>query len=170
MVLGIVVERRDLDHRWSKESWRPVAVVPGAAPVHEWKTLGSGDGWEHYLIGSLPLEIHRKETEAYRTNLAGTPRVFVGLRFATPEENALGPIVPFLVTASPYEAQDYLDAGEDVIEGIAMPDGLIAWVQTFIDEHHVDEPFKKRRRGAAPADPFRYGQAPVGRRRRRTPS
>lgn len=27
-----------------------------------------------------------------------------------------------------------------------MPDGVIAWVKAFCDHHHVDEPFKKRKR------------------------
>ena len=31
-------------------------------------------------------------------------------------------VVPFLVTACPYEAQDYLDSGEDIVEPVAMPE------------------------------------------------
>jgi hypothetical protein len=50
------------------------------------------------------------------------------------------------VTASPFEAQDYLDAADEIVEGVTMPDGVIAWVQAFCDHHHVDEPFKKRKR------------------------
>ena len=50
---------------------------------------------------------------------------------------------PFLVTASPYEAAAYSEA---IVEAVPMPDGLIAWVQDFVDRHHVDEPFEKRKR------------------------
>jgi len=52
---------------------------------------------------------------------------------------------PVTVTASPYLAEDLLD-GDDIVEALAMPEGLIAWVQAFIDRHHVDEPFVKRKR------------------------
>ncbi len=38
-----------------------------------------------------------------------------------------------------------------------MPDEVIAGVQDFIDEHHVDVPFKKRRR--EPYDPRKGGFA-----------
>jgi hypothetical protein len=30
-----------------------------------------------------------------------------------------------------------------------MPEGLIAWVQAFVERHHVDEPFVKRKRKRA---------------------
>ena len=69
-----------------------------------------------------------------------------------------------LVTASPYDAQDYLDSGEDILEGVPMPDGVIAWVQSFVDRHHVDEPFYKRKRKRY--DPNGGGPAP--RRQERT--
>ena len=36
--------------------------------------------------------------------------------------------------------------GDDLVEAVPMPDGLIAWVQAFIDRHHVDQPFVKRKR------------------------
>ena len=53
---------------------------------------------------------------------------------------------PFLVTACPYEAQDYLDSGDDLVEPVVMPAAVVAFVQGFIDRHHVDEPFHKRKR------------------------
>ena len=50
------------------------------------------------------------------------------------------------MTVCPYEAQDYLDSGEEIVEAVAMPEGVVAFVQAYIDEHHVDEPFYKRKR------------------------
>jgi hypothetical protein len=156
MPLGVVVERRELDNRWQKVSWRPVAVIPGAAPLEDWRELARGDRWVRYHMATLPLELHRKETLAYKTNLASQrPMVFVILRTtsAAPPERKMA---VFKVTASPFEAQDYLDSGDDLIEGVAMPEGLIAWVDAFCDRHHVDEPFKKRKRQDAKAkdEPF----------------
>lgn len=151
MPLGVVVERRQIDNPWQDHEWRPVAVIPGAGPVDGWRQLNSGAGWTQYHAATLPLELHRKETEAYRTALAENPPVlYVVLR---PGEEADEPeVVPFLVTASPYEAQDYLDSGDDIVEPVLMPDAVVAWVQVFVDKHHVDEPFHKRRRRRADED------------------
>ncbi len=154
MPLGVVVERREIDNPWADHVWRPVAVIPGAGPVAEWKPLDEGAGWARYHIATLPLELHRTDTEAYRTNLSNDPPV-VYVRLTDAADEAEHEIEAFLVTASPYEAQDYLDSGEEIVEGVPMPDGVIAWVQDFIDTHHVDKPFVKRRQrrhddGAAP--------------------
>ncbi len=56
------------------------------------------------------------------------------------------PLDVLLVTASPYEAQDYTDSGEEIVEKVPMPAGLIAWVREFVEEFHEDEVFVKRRR------------------------
>ena len=37
-----------------------------------------------------------------------------------------------LATASPYEAQDYTDSGEEIVEKVMMPPGLVAWVRDFV--------------------------------------
>ncbi len=37
--VGVVVERRDIDNRWIQNSWKPVAVIAGAAasdPRESW--------------------------------------------------------------------------------------------------------------------------------------
>ncbi len=84
------------------------------------------------------------------------PRVFVVLR-PDEEDEAGHDVIPFLVTVCPFEAQDYDDTDEEMVGGVPMPDEVIAWVQDFIDEHHVDVPFKKRKR--EPYDPRRGGFA-----------
>ena len=149
MPLGVVVERREVDNPWQDHVWRPVAVIPGAAsrdPCGEWLRLSGGAEVARYHAGTLPLELFRKETEGYKVNLSQTPpRLFVALRSGD-DMDCDHDIVPFLVTACPYEAQDYLDSGEEQVEAVAMPDDVIAFVQAYIDQHHVDEPFYKRKR------------------------
>lgn len=73
------------------------------------------------------------------------PCLYVILQQAT-DPDAPMPYAVHLVTASPYEAQDYADSGEELVEKVPMSDGVIAWIQTFIDAHHEDEVFVKRRR------------------------
>ncbi len=81
MSAGVVLERRKIDSPWQDYAWYPVAVIPGAPPVTEWRVLRHGEGWVHYHAGTLEIELHRKETEGYRVNLAqAQPRVFVVLR------------------------------------------------------------------------------------------
>ena len=141
MPLGVVIERREIDNRWQRWAWQPVAVLPGAPPLTQWRELLRGDRFVRWHAATLPLELHRKETEGYRYNLSGkVPAIYVGLRA---QDGDADRFAPFLVTASPYEAQYYPD---DLVEPVPMPDGLIAWVQAFVDRHHVDEPFRKRKR------------------------
>lgn len=173
--IGVVVERREINHRWQKYAWRAAAVLPGAAemdPLGEWKELARGeeDGavWIQYHAGTLPLHLFRKETEGYRVNLSQTPpRVFVVLRDGA-DAASTHDLVPVAATACPYEAQDYLDSGNDLVEVVAMPEGLAAYVQDYVERHHKDEPFKKRKRGPRVAEKpvfVERGAAPVERAR-----
>jgi hypothetical protein len=146
MSVGIVIERRSVDHPWADHSWRPVAVVPGVDGVEQWRELVRGEDWVRYLCASLPVTLHRKETEGYRLNLSGEqPAIFVVLSPSEDESDA-HEVSASHATASPYEAQDYLDCGELIVEPVPMPPALIAWITDFVEEHHKDEPFKKRKR------------------------
>lgn len=146
MPIGVVVERREIDNRWHPWTWK-VAVIPGAPPVDAWRELVRGDRFVRWHAATLPLELHRAETDAYRANLAGrSPGIYVVLRKTTPSERTAGnEVVPFLVTASPYEAEGYME-GEDLVEAAPMPQALLAWVQEFVERHHVERPFVKRER------------------------
>lgn len=166
MELGVVVERRKVDHPWQTHELLPVAVIPGAPPVDAPRELAHGDGWVRYHAATLTLELHRKETEAYKTNLSSDPpQIYVVLRSEDDDEAEADPTC-FLVTASAYEAQDYLDTGEDIVEGVAMPDGVLAWVENFVARHHVDVPFKKRKRTPHDPDNTAFSRPPPEMRRR----
>ncbi len=163
--LGIVVERRAVDNPWIDHSWHSVAVIAGAralSPRDAWTSLGDGDGWVHYHAGTLNLELFPKETEGYKLNLSqDPPRLYVVLRN---EEEGLcdHEVLPFLVTACPYEAQDYLDSGEEQVDAVAMPEGVIAFVQDYVGRHHVDEPFYKRKRKRADTADEAFARRPKG--------
>ena len=145
MPVGIIAERRRLDHPWADHSWRPVAVVPGLKAPVERRVIESGDGWQRFLLGCLTVTLHRKETEAYIQNLTSTrPAVFIMLQ--QEEDDPEIEVRAVLATASPYDAQDYLDSGEDIVEAVPMPEEMVAWLEDFIAAHHVDEAFKKRKR------------------------
>ncbi len=143
MPVGVVVRRSPGVTRWAKWAWRVVGVLPGAAPA-QWRELRRAEETVEYHAATVSLELHRADAEAYRVSLAMTPpSVFVVLR-----QDADGPheLAVHAVTASAYEAQDYNDSGEEIVEPVAMPDGLVAWVKDFTDAHFKDEPFVKRKR------------------------
>ena len=149
LAVGVVLERRKLDNPWQDHDWRPVAVIPGAGakdPAGDWTLLRSDENTAQYHAGTLPLNLFPKETEGYKLNLSQSPpRLFIVLR-ATEDPDCEHECLPFLVTACPYEAQDYLDSSEELVEVVAMPDAVLAFVQHFVDRHHVDEVFQKRKR------------------------
>ena len=143
MAVGVVVEGRAIQHRWRGWRWSVVEGVPGLGVRERWRPRVQGAGGARDAAGAPALELHRKATEDYRLALSATPpQLYVVLRA---EETRPVPFVPFLVTASPWEAQAY-DGGDDLVDAVAMPEPIAAWIDAFVAEHHVDQPFFKRRR------------------------
>lgn len=141
--LGIVVRRTPGVTRWANWAWKASAVLPGAGPAG-WRLLRSDGDISEFHAATLTLELHGAEAEAYLHGLsAQVPSVYVVFRENGAEDQPLDAV---LVTASPYEAQDYADNGEDIVEKVPMPAGLIAWIRDFAQDHHKEEDFKKRRR------------------------
>jgi Protein of unknown function (DUF3305) len=154
--VGVVVERRKLDNPWQDHAWHSVAVLPGAPSAAPWQELARGDGWKHYYAGSLPLELHRSATTSYRDNLGNQKaKVFVVLRR---DDSGERPYRLFLATLAPDEAQVYLESGDDIVDAVDMPADILAWVESFVEQHHVDAPVYKRQR--KPHDPRKGGADP----------
>ncbi len=149
MPLGIVMRRTPGVTRWAAWAWRAVAVLPGAGPA-AWRVLREEGDVTEYHAATMTLELHGAETESYLHGLsAQVPSVYAVFRKTGSGEC---PLEAVLVTASPYEAQDYEDNGEDIVEKIPMPEGLIAWVRDFAHAYHTEEEFKKRRRDRVKVD------------------
>jgi len=161
MPLGVVVEKRKATSPWIDWVWKPVGILPGAGPRDDWLEIASGDGWTHYHAGTLSLTLHHTDAEAYMVNLVDKqPSIYTILRNDEDGDSAR-PYRAFMVTASPFEAQDLEDAGEDIVERIPMSDGLIAWVREFVEAHHVEEPFVKRKRHDIRDEPEKFGKEPI---------
>jgi hypothetical protein len=106
----------------------------------------AGDGWIQYHAATLDIEIFAKETEGYRVNLQSTkPAIYVVLR-RNVDSGSVHEVEVFHVTVCPFEASQYTDMGDDIVEGVPMPPEIAAWLADFIDKHHVDVPFVKRKR------------------------
>ena len=162
MPVSVVIERRASGNQWSDHSWRPIGVLPRVAS-DVGKLLASDEGCEQYHAGSLDLELFRRETEGYLSNLSQNPPVvFVVLRRS--EAGGGLEFEPFLVTACPYEAMGYTTGGDEIVEGVPMPPEILAWIGEFVALHHVDEPFRKRKNKAHKDD---YGGKQPGAERAR---
>ncbi len=140
--VGVVLRQSPGVTRWAGVTWRVSGLLPGAGPGN-WTELRREGAAVEYHAATAPLTLWRSDTEAYLVALnASPPSVWVVLRQALPGAR---PEV-LTVTASAYEAQDYADNGEDIVERVPMPEGLSHWIGAFVARHHRDEAFVKRQR------------------------
>ncbi len=144
--LRVELERVETAGPWASAYWRAVSVRPDPE-------LKGEDG--HHLL----LTLHRKETEGYRTNLGSARAVYVILR-----EGRDGTLSePFRATVCAFEAQDYVDDADSRVDAVPMPDSIAAWLTAFVRRHHMDEPFRKRKRQPA-VQPDAFARPPRVRR------
>lgn len=140
--LGIVLRRTPGVTQWQRHVWRAHAVLPGAGSA-DWAEMRRDGDVVEYHAGTLELELFGPDTEAYIHGLqAREPSVYIIMRPTGDEP----PLELLVATVSPYEAQDYADSGEEIIEKVPMPASLRAWVEAFVAEHHQEETFVKRKR------------------------
>ncbi len=144
--VGVILRRSPGATRWAKWAWSVSALLPGAGPADGRvirREVGPKGEIEERHAATLTLSLHRADAEAYLTGLSNDPPlVWVVLRrdgrHAEPEAHC--------VTASPFEAQDYADSGEEIVEPVPAPPALVAWISEFARAHYREEPFRKRRR------------------------
>ncbi len=155
--VGVVLERRPLASRWQDHVWRVAEVIAGGLEATPGTLVeDEASGVARYHAGTLPVELYRKDTEGYRRNLSEPiPQVFVVLR-PRGDGGDGPPLRPFRATVCPYEAEAYGISDDDIVENRPMPAALVAAVAAFIERHHVDEPFIKRRQKpkTQPHEPF----------------
>jgi hypothetical protein len=156
--VGVVLERRALANPWATESWRVVEVLPGVAAPMPWTVMSEGEGRQRVYAGDLELELFRSDTEGYRDNLASArPTLWVVLRRGGTHGIAL-----HAATVDPREVEAHSDAGDDLIEPVPLPTTVMAWMQAFIERHHVERPFWKRKRDRADPEALARRRRPLG--------
>ena len=157
--VSVIVERRPSTSRWVDWVWIPAEVIIGSSAAEPFTNLGETvAGAVRYFIGNADVNLHRKETEAYMLNMAGDRVLYVVLRCGDVEGQ---PVSLHVVTASPYEAQDYLDSGEEIVEAIPMPLQIAELVEAFCAFHHKEETFIKRKRDKVNIEQPRFGKEPI---------
>lgn len=144
--VGVVVERTKGSSQWVDYLWRPLSVLTGTPDTAPWTQLSGDDERATFYAGAATIELHRTETGNYRDNLAtGEPLLWVVLRRTESEP----PYSLFAVLADPAEGEAMTEAGNDLVETVAMPESIKEVIAQFIAEHHVERQFVKRKRDRA---------------------
>jgi hypothetical protein len=143
--VGVVVTRRKAASQWVDYTWQPTAVLIGQPETAPWTMLSGDNETAMFYAGTAVLELYRSDTANYRDNLQGDNALWVILR---PAENA-PPYEVAKVTADPSEGEAFASAGDNIVESLPMPDNIRDLVAAFVAEHHVEQPFYKRKRDRA---------------------
>ena len=169
LTVGVVIAREATDHPWQDFRWRPVELLIGQPDLSVGQIIAETEQQTQYYGGSFEIELHRKETSGYLVNLENDPPVIYVIMREADDDDPDGAL-PYhveTVTVTPFEAQDFLDTGEDVVEPLAMPQPLVAWLERFVALHHEEETFIKRKRDKLDIRSEKFGQEPIESVRRR---
>ena len=145
ILVGVVVERRKAMSQWIDHVWQPVAVLPGEPDTKPWTVLKQEGDRTSFYAGPAIVEFYRSDTSNYRDNLAAGAQLWVVLRPAAGDP----PYEIARVTADPFEGEAYTTAGDDIVESVPMPESIRETLEAFVAEHHVEQPFYKRKRDRA---------------------
>lgn len=161
MTVGVLAERRKARSKWADDYWVPVAVIDGETLLEVGAVVVKDKDYTRYFMGRAEIYCHAADTEAYVHNLeSAQPALFVVLRHDDEDVSPL-PYIVHTVTFSPYEAQDYQDSAEEIVERVAIPPAIAIELMRFVNEHHVEQPFKKRKRSELPLEEQNFGQEPI---------
>jgi hypothetical protein len=147
--VGVVIERRKARSAWADVLWRPVGVLVGLPDAEPWTELARDGETARFYAGPAEIELHRSETENYRSNLAsGEPYVWVAL-----QETGREPAYEVrCVTVDPAEGEGLTEPGQGIVDAVPMPEALRDMIAAFVAEYHVERPFQKRVRDRADPD------------------
>ncbi len=157
--VAVVMRRERIDNRWQPWRWALEDVVPqepgfGDKP----HLLRKADDDERWLHPGFLVELYRDDAEGYYLN-ASTPAPCFFVLWRMEEEALLGdePMpIPTMVSLSYHDAGRWLDA-QETVEQVAAPANVVEWLQSFVDEHYVPEPKRRKRPESFRALQDRFG-------------
>ncbi|MCC5965699.1 MAG: DUF3305 domain-containing protein [Natronohydrobacter sp.] len=145
--VGVLAIRRPPVTKWGAGELRASGVLPQEPEAAPNTLLATDSGVETWYLGARDLVLYSGDTSHHRDNLtSGRPSIWVALRGHDPAKVQI-----INVTADPYEGEGYASDLDLKVEAVPMPEPIRATVAAFIDAHHVEMPFKKRKR--LPVDP-----------------
>ena len=144
--VGVVIERYRAKSQWADFVWRAVAALPGTPDTQPWTVLDQNAQTTRFYAGTAEVALYTSGTAFYKENLAsGEPSLWVVLRPTGVDP----PFEVLAVTADPTEGEAFTQAGNDQVEPVPMPLQMREVLQAFVQEHHVDTAFVKRKRDEA---------------------
>ncbi len=119
--VSVLVERRKASNPWIDYVWTPSAVLTGVPETAAWTQVSQTPDVTTFYAGSAEIALYRTETGNYRDNLAtGEPKLWILLR-----PTGVEPAYDLLaVTADPAEGESFTEAGNDLVEMVAMPEPI----------------------------------------------
>ncbi|CUX80107.1 MAG: Protein of unknown function (DUF3305) [Roseibaca calidilacus] len=145
--VSVLAQRRPPVTRWGNAELRASAVLPQEPAVAPNTLLTSDGGLETWYLGGRDMVLYSGDTSHHKDNLlSGRPSVWVVIRGNDPSS---AEVVD--VTADPYEGEGYASDLDLTVEAVPMPVSMRKLVKDFVETHHVEIPFKKRKR--TPVDP-----------------
>jgi len=163
--IGVILERRPIDHPWQDHEWRVAAVVPeppeGPDP--------DDDGSRRLVVAGIqPLQLHSTEIASYVENLTSPEAALYVVLRAGSEAGSDLPWVLDRVTADPFEAESYSDDDEEILmEKVPMPETVRIWLEAYVAGNYHEEPFRKRKRDKAKVEAYSFGHEPIVELRKR---
>lgn len=146
--------------RWQPWRWELADVVMqedgfGVTP----RLLYKNDSEERWLHPGYRVELFKDDAEGYHLNASTqAPGWFVLWRMEEEAGISDEPIAkPEMVSLSYYDAGRWLDA-QETVEQVPAPAPVVAWLQAFVDEHHVVELKRRKRPESFRALTDRFGQ------------
>lgn len=144
---GVLAIRRPPVTRWGAGELRPTALLMPEPETPTNTLLMTEDGVETWYLGGRDLILWSGDTGHHRDNLeSGRPSIWVALRGADPARTQL-----VCLTADPYEGEGLASDLDLIVAAVPMPQAVQAMIEDFVATHHVEMPFKKRKR--LPNDP-----------------
>jgi hypothetical protein len=149
MIIGLVIERLAPSSPWGEPIWLPVQALAGVPDTAPWTVLGRSSDRVTYYAGAFAITLYSTDTALYRDNLmADRPKLWVGMQPDGPEP----PMEGITVTADPAEGEGMTQTGTCIVEAIDMPGWIAAEVAAFVEAHHVEREFVKRKRDKRPPE------------------
>lgn len=156
---GVVLQRRPAVSKWADWVWSVAEIVPDAPATGGWREIGRDGDIVRYMNAPFTVTLHYKMVEAYDSNIeTGQPAIWAALAendAADPPWRVIG------VTVDPYQAQSWQEAGEGLVERLALPADAVAWMARFLKEIPEAPAFRKRRRDSAKVEEQKFGKTPI---------
>ena len=143
IAVGVIVEKRKAASPWIDHTWGALAVVTGLPEAPRMTLIERVGDAERYYLGAASIVLASVDTAQYRDNLmSGAPKLWVVMRELEPE----GSLSLVTVTADPTEGESNTETGSNLVDPVPMLPEIAAFIAAFVDEHHVEREFYKRKR------------------------